>query len=75
MTLDSMFCKARFYESAQKHSENHLTSQYQSHNSSSSFPLNDNKLTFTFIYSSKTEQSNLLFLWQQSSSKIKVPCS
>ena len=42
MTLDSMFCEARAYESAQKHSENYLTSQYQSHHSASIFPPNDN---------------------------------
>ena len=42
MTLDSIICKARAYESAQKHSENYLTSQYQSHHSASTFPPNDN---------------------------------
>ena len=34
--------EARAYESAQKHSENYLTSQYQSHHSASTFPPNDN---------------------------------
>ena len=42
MTLDSIICKTRAYESAQKHSENYLTSQYQSHNSASTFPPNGN---------------------------------
>ena len=33
MTLDPMFCKACAYQSAEKHSENYLTLQYQSHHS------------------------------------------
>lgn len=30
MTLDLLFCKSRAYESAQKYSENYLSSQFQS---------------------------------------------
>ena len=30
MTLDLLFCKSRAYESAQKYSENYLSSEFQS---------------------------------------------
>ena len=38
MTLDLMFCRVHAYESAQKHSENYLSSQFQSQSASATPP-------------------------------------
>ena len=61
MTLDSMFCKARAYESAQKHSENYLSSQYQGHHSASALPSNDNKEPLRHLSAAQKSTNELCY--------------
>ena len=59
------------YESAQEHSENYLSFQFQSQ-SASATPPQENKESLPLPAAQNA--SEMLFLWQPLSPKIEMPC-
>ena len=72
MTLDSMICKACANESAQKHSENYFSSQYQSHHSASTSPPNSNNKSLP-LYAAQKPNNRIYFCGNNRHPRPKCP--
>ena len=74
MTLDSMFCRARAYESAQRHSENYVSLPYQTNSITGDVPTHQgNKETVVPLSAAQSTNELCYFCGKRRHPRTKCP--